>query len=103
MKDLTKTKKSKQYSLENLRKVLQSNLNCDVNSVEYIKCKNQPEEIHDIAEGIKVRSKWCEEGEKTTQGTVKNLEINNKDKDNSGEINKELERFFENLFKRKLS
>ena len=39
---------------------------------------------------------------KATQGTVKKLEIDNKEIDNSVEINKELERFFENLFKRKL-
>ena len=71
----------------------------------------------DILEGIKVRSKcqWCEEGEKSTnfflnlekikatQDTVKKLEINNKETDNNSiDINKELERFFENLFKRKL-
>ena len=97
--------------------MLESNLNCDINSVEYINCKNQLEEIYDdIAEGIKVRSKcqWYEEGEKSTrfflniektkatEGTVKKLDINNKEIDNPVEINKELERFFENLFKRKL-
>ena len=87
-KDLGKAKKSKQYSLENKLKLLESNLNCDINSVEYINCKNQLEEIYDdIAEGIKVRSKcqcqWYEEDEKSTksflnlqktkatQGTVK--------------------------------
>ena len=37
-----------------------------------------------------------------TQDTVKRLEIDNKEIDNSVEINKELERFFENLFRRKL-
>ena len=97
--------------------MLESNLNCDINSVEYINYKNQLEEIYDdIAEGIKVRSKcqWYEEGEKSTrfflniektkatEGTVKKLDINNKEIDNPVEINKELERFFENLFKRKL-
>ena len=57
-KDLAKAKKSKQYSLENKLKLLESNLNCDINSVEHIKCKNQLEEIyHDIADSIKVRSK----------------------------------------------
>ena len=116
-KDLAKAKKSKRYSLENKLKSLESNPNCDINSVEYINCKNQLEEIYDdIAEGIKVRSKCqrYEEGEKSTkfflnlekakaiQGTVKNLEINNKETDNPVEINKELERFFKNLFKRKL-
>ena len=116
-KDLAKAKKSKQYSPENKLKLLASNLNWDINSVEYINCKNQLEEIYDdIAEGIKVRSKcqWYEEGEKSTkfflnlektkvtQGTVKKLEINNKEIDNPVEINKELERFFENSFKRKL-
>ena len=63
-------KKSKQCSLENKLKLLESNLNCDVNSVEYINCKNQLEEICDnIAEGIKVRSKcqWYEEGKKSTK------------------------------------
>ena len=114
-KDLRKAEKNKQYSLENKLKLLESNLNCDINSVEYINCKNQLEEIYDdIAEGIKVRSKcqWYEEGEKltkfflnlektkATQGTVEKLEINNKEIDNSVEINKELERFFENLFKK---
>ena len=39
---------------------------------------------------------------KTIQGTIKKLEINNKEIGNSVEINKELERFFENLFKKKL-
>ena len=39
---------------------------------------------------------------KATQGTIKKLEIDNKEIDNSVETNKELERFFENLFKRKL-
>ena len=114
-KDLRKAEKSKQYSLENKLKLLESNLNCDINSVEYINCKNQLEETYnDNAEGIKVRSKcqWYEEGEKltkfflnlektkATQGTVEKLEINNKEIDNSVEINTELERFFENLFKK---
>ena len=39
---------------------------------------------------------------KATQDTAKKLEINNKEIDNHVEINKELERFFENLFRRKL-
>ena len=97
--------------------MLESNLNCDINSIEYNNCKNQLDEIYDnIAEGIKVRSKrqWYEDGEKSnkfflnlektkvTQGTVKKLEINNKEIDNPVEINKELERFLENLFKKKL-
>ena len=65
-KDLAKGKKSKQYSLGNKLKFLESNLNCGINLVEYINCKNQLEEIYDdVAEGIKVRSKcqWYEEGE----------------------------------------
>ena len=37
---------------------------------------------------------------KTIQDTIKKLEINNKEIGNSVEINKELERFFENLFKK---
>ena len=117
-KDLAKTRKSKQYFLENKLKFLESNLNCDINSAENIDCKNQLEVIYDdIAEGIKVRSKcqWYENGEKSTtfflnlektkptQGTVKKLEIDNKERDNSVESNKELEKFFENLFKRKPS
>ena len=39
---------------------------------------------------------------KATESTVKKLEINNKETDNVVEINKELERFFEKSFKRKL-
>ena len=35
---------------------------------------------------------------KATQGTVKKLEIDNKETDNSIEIDKNLEGFFENLF-----
>ena len=85
--------------------------------IEHINCKEQLEEIYDdITEGIKVKSKcqWYEEGKnstkfflnlektKATQGTVKKLEKNNKEIDNPVEINKKLERFFENLFKRKL-
>ena len=115
-KDLAKARKSKQCFLENKLKFLESNLNCDINSAENIDCKNQLEVIYDdIAEGIKVRSKcqWYEKGEKSTafflnlektkatQGTVKKLEIDNKERDNSVESNKELEKFFENLFKRK--
>ena len=58
LKDLAKAKKSKQCFLENKLKFLESNLNCDINSAEYINCKNQLEEIYDdAAEGIKVRSK----------------------------------------------
>ena len=117
-KDLAEEKKSKQYFLENKLKFLESNLNCDINSAENIDCKNQLEVIYDdIAEGIKVRSKcqWYENGEKSTtfflnlektkptQGTVKKLEIDNKERDNSVESNKELAKFFENLFKRKPS
>ena len=80
-------------------------------------CKNRLEEVYDdIAEGIKIRSK-CQRYElgekstkfflnlektKTTQGFVKKLEIDSKEIDNSVEINKELEGFFKNLFKRKL-
>ena len=57
LKDLAKTKKSKQYSLENKLKLLEANLNCDINSSEYINCKNQLEEIYDdSAEGIKVNT-----------------------------------------------
>ena len=77
MKDLAKVKKSKQYSLENKLKLLQSNLNCGINSVEYINCKSQLEEIYDdIAEGIKVRHKcqWYEEGEKSTNFFSKSRE-----------------------------
>ena len=111
-----KGEKSKQYFLESKLKLLESNLNCDINSAEYINCKNQREKIYDdIAKGIKVRSKcqWYEQGEKstkfilnlektkTTQGTVKKLEIDKKEIDNSVEVNKKLEKFFESLFKRK--
>ena len=40
-KDLAKTKKCKEYSVENQLKLLESDLICDINSVEYINCKNQ--------------------------------------------------------------
>ena len=116
-KDLAKAKNSKKYSLKNKLNVLESNVNCDMNSVEYVICKNQLEEVYDdIAEGIKIRSKchWYELGEKSTkfflnlektktmQGFVKKWEIDSKEIDNSVEINKELEGYFKNLFKRKL-
>ena len=39
---------------------------------------------------------------KATQGSVKKKKISNKDIDNFVEINKDLERFFENLFKKNL-
>ena len=55
---ITFLRKSNQYSLESKLRFLESNLNCDINSEEYIYCKNQLEEIYDIAEGIKVRSKY---------------------------------------------
>ena len=90
-------KKTKQYSLENKLKFLESNLNCDINSVEYINCKNKLEIFFDdIAKGIKVRSKCqCyEEGEKSVKFFL-NL-------DHSVETVIELEMFFENLLKRKL-
>ena len=80
-KDLAKAKKSKQYSLENKLKFLESNLNCDINSAEYVNCKNQLGEIYDdIVEGIKVRSKCqlYQEGEKPTKFFL-NLEKTNKD------------------------
>ena len=65
---------------------------------------------------LKVRSKCqlYEEGEnstnlflnlektKTTQGTVKKLEVDNKKRNNSVEINHQLDRFLENIFKSKL-
>ena len=52
MKRFCKGEKSLKYSLENQLKFLESNLNCDTNSVEYIICKNQLAEIYDdIAEG----------------------------------------------------
>ena len=58
MEGFSKSAKGQQNSLENQLKFLESNLNCDINSVEYINCKNQLEETYDdIAEGIKVRSK----------------------------------------------
>ena len=112
----SKGEKSKQYFLENKLKLLESNLNRDINSAEYINCKNQREKIYDdIAKGIKVRSKcqWYKQGEKstnfilnlvktkTTEGTVEKLEIDNKEVDNSVEVNRKLEKFFESLFKRK--
>ena len=89
----------------------------DINSAEYINCKNQLEEIYDdIAEGVEIKNKyqWYEEGEKSTKfflnlekrkatkGTVKKLEMDNKEIDNHVEINKELEKIFEDLFKSKL-
>ena len=37
---LQRREKSKQYSLENQLQFLQSNLNCDINSVEYVDFKN---------------------------------------------------------------
>ena len=112
----SKGEKSKEYFLENELKLLESNLNRDINSAEYINCKNQREKIYDdIAKGIKVRSKcqWYKQGEKstnfilnlvktkTTEGTVEKLEIDNKEVDNSVEVNRKLEKFFESLFKRK--
>ena len=112
----SKGEKSKQYFLENKLKLLESNLDRDINSAEYINCKNQREKIYDdIAKGIKVRSKcqWYKQGEKstnfilnlvktkTTEGTVEKLEIDNKEVDNSVEVNRKLEKFFESLFKRK--
>ena len=39
---------------------------------------------------------------KVKQGTVKKIEINNKEIDNSIEINKELQKIFENLVKKRL-
>ena len=39
---------------------------------------------------------------KAKQGTVKKIEINNKEIDNSVEINKELQKIFENLVKKRL-
>ena len=39
-KDLAKVKKSKQYSLENKLKLLESNLNCDINSQSILTVKN---------------------------------------------------------------
>ena len=87
------------------------------NVVEKIDCKNQLEEIYaDNAKGIKVRTKcqWYEEGEKSTnfflnlekttatRDTVKKLKKYNKEIDNFVGINKESERFFGNLLKRKL-
>ena len=89
----------------------------NINSAEYINCKNQLEEIYDnIAEGVEIKNKyqWYEEGEKSTKfflnlekrkatkGTVKKLEMDNKERDNHVEINKELEKIFEDLFKSKL-
>ena len=67
MEGFSKSEKGQQHSLENQLKFLESNLNCDINSVEYITCKNQLEETYDdIAEGIKVRGKCkpYEQGEK---------------------------------------
>ena len=96
-KGLVKVKKSKQYSIENKLKLFESNLNCDINSVEHINCKNQLEEIYDdIAEGITVTSKcqWYKQAEKSskfvlnlqktkaTQGTIKKLEMDNKEIEN---------------------
>ena len=81
-------KKSKQYSFENNQKILESNLNCNINSVEYINCKNQLEEVRS-------KCQWYEEGDF--------LERGRKETDNAVEISKELERFFENLFQRKLA
>ena len=39
---------------------------------------------------------------KAKQGTVKKIEINNKEIDNSVEINEELQKVFENLVKKRL-
>ena len=39
---------------------------------------------------------------KAKHGTVKKIEINNKEIDNSVEINKELQKVFENLVKKRL-
>ena len=81
-------KKSKQYSFENNLNILESNLNCNINSVEYINCKNQLEEVRS-------KCQWYEERDFLERGSKKT--------DNAVEISKELERFFENLFKRKLA
>ena len=40
MKYFAKAGKSKQYSFENQLQFLQSNLNCGINSVEYVDFKN---------------------------------------------------------------
>ena len=59
----------KNVLLKTSRNFWSQNLNWYINSVEYINCKNQFDEIYDdIVEGIKVRNKyqWYEEGEKST-------------------------------------
>ena len=53
----------KQYEIENKLKILETNLDCEENSFDYNRCKNDLEKIYDnISEGIKIRSKckWYE-------------------------------------------
>ena len=86
----------KNVLLKTSRNFWSQNLNWYINSVEYINCKNQFDEIYDdIVEGIKVRNKyqWYEEGEKSTKFFL-NLE---KTKAVQGIV-----KFFEKLFRKRI-
>ena len=86
----------KNVLLKTSRNFWSQNLNWYINSVEYINCRNQFDEIYDdIVEGIKVRNKyqWYEEGEKSTKFFL-NLE---KTKAVQGIV-----KFFEKLFRKRI-
>ena len=105
--------------LESELKTLQENLHCDDNLEKYNICKTKLEQIYDhIAEDIKVRTKtqWYEEGEKsskfflnlektkTTRSIIKKLCTDDHTEwKNQVKINKELENFYRNLFKKDIA
>ena len=115
-KGFAKKKRLERELLESELKALQEDLNCENNLEKYNICKAKLEEIYDnIAEGIKVRTKtqWYEEGEKSSKfflnlektkasrGVIKKLCIDEHTEcKDQIKINKEIEKFYRNLFKK---
>ena len=106
------TRKS-QSELAKKLKELKSKLNSETNFNEYKKCKKDLELIYErIAEGVKIRSKWYEEGKNSTkfflniekkprsvEALVRKLEVTGKEIRDQAKINDEIKIFFEEAFK----
>ena len=109
-----KEERKQRDELETTLKPLEKNLLIEKNQCLYDKCKQDLEEIYDIVEGTRIRSRcqWCEEGEKSpkfflnlekfngTRSQIRKIIVNDQDIADPNKILNEIGNFYESLFKK---
>ena len=110
---MAKEAKQTQIELEDIIKLLQENLNDNLE--EYNKCKNDLDILYDnITAGIniRIRCSWYEHGEKSSKfflnlekqravnGLLKKVIVNDREISTPLELNREIYEFYQKLFKK---